>query len=438
MYSTKKDERFNGLQVQSYMQIPVASSSSAVSQNGQIAVNSQGNLMVSHNGSWNGVGSSSHAYYQKTKLVGLGAVGAPNEGVCSVSGDGLTIAVGGWDDNAGAGAVWIYVNYNGSWSQQGNKLVANDGVNPSNFGYSVALSDDGTTLAVGGRNDNGGIGAAWIFTRDVAGTWTQQGAKLVGTGYTGTPNMGYFVALSADGNTLAVGGPNDNTNIGATWVFSRSGSTWSQQGSLLIGSSAIGASFQGVSVALSSDGNTLAIGGVGDNAGVGAAWVFYRAGATWSEYTKVIGSEAIGGSAQGDTVSLNAAGNILAVGGVGDDSNAGAIWIFELINATWVQTATKLVGSGSIGLSQQGWNALNAAGDVLYVGGPGNNTNFGAVWVFTRSASGAWNQQGSKLIVTQNVGAPYLQQVSTDNSGQVLVVGGAFDNSNVGAAWVFE
>jgi len=76
-------------------------------------------------------------------------------------------------------------------------------------GTSLALSSDGDTLAVGGFYDNvsgtgTGIGATWIFTRS-GGVWTQQGTKLVGTGYTGTV-QGTWVSLSSDGNTLAVGG----------------------------------------------------------------------------------------------------------------------------------------------------------------------------------------------------------------------------------------
>ena len=119
--------------------------------------------------------------------------------------------------------------------QQGPKLVGTGYVKDSlgggaNEGFAVALSADGNTAIVGGPNDQTSGGAVWIFTRSGAG-WTQQGSKLVGTG-----GFGVSVALSADGNTAIVGGPNDGSDLnGAAWIFVRSGSTWTQQGPKLVG-----------------------------------------------------------------------------------------------------------------------------------------------------------------------------------------------------------
>jgi hypothetical protein len=115
-------------------------------------------------------------------------------------------------------------------------------------------------------------GAAWVYTRSV-GVWTQQGSKLVGTGVVGSgTKQGISVALSADGNTAIVGGVGDNESTGATWVYIRSGGVWTQQGSKLVGTG--GAGNQGQSVALSGDGETALVGGPLDNGDIGAAWVF--------------------------------------------------------------------------------------------------------------------------------------------------------------------
>ena len=105
--------------------------------------------------------------------------------------------------------------------------------------------------------------------------WTPQGNKLVGVGAVGTANQGVSVALSADGNTALVGGPGDG-DVGAVWVFTRSNSVWTQQGNQLIGTGAVGVAEQGWSVALSADGNTAVAGGLSDNGGDGAAWVFVQ------------------------------------------------------------------------------------------------------------------------------------------------------------------
>ncbi|MBY0248652.1 MAG: hypothetical protein K2Q17_13390, partial [Nitrospiraceae bacterium] len=86
--------------------------------------------------------------------------------------------------------------------------------------------------------------------------------------------QGWSVALSADGATALVGGPADDTQTGAAWVFTRTGGSWTQQGAKLIGIGAVGAAWQGWSVALSADGATALVGGPADDAGLGAFWVF--------------------------------------------------------------------------------------------------------------------------------------------------------------------
>jgi Divergent InlB B-repeat domain len=118
-------------------------------------------------------------------------------------------------------AAWVYTRSNGVWTQQG-MLVGTGAVGNAFQGRSVSLSADGNTAIVGGYGDSGtgigGIGAAWVYTRS-GGVWTQQGNKLVGTGAVGNAYQGISVALSADGNTAIVGGPYDNSLIGAAWVF---------------------------------------------------------------------------------------------------------------------------------------------------------------------------------------------------------------------------
>jgi len=150
--------------------------------------------------------------------------------------------------------------------------VGSDAVGASYQGHHVALSADGNTAIVGGYRDNSNKGAAWIFTRS-GGVWSQQGSKLVGTGAVGGAAQGTSVALSADGNMAIVGGMWDNSNKGAAWVFTRSDGVWTQQGSKLVGSGAVGASQQG-RVALSADGTTAMVGGQTDNSSAGAVWVF--------------------------------------------------------------------------------------------------------------------------------------------------------------------
>jgi FG-GAP repeat len=167
-------------------------------------------------------------------MLGLARLETRSKVTRSLSADGNTAIVGGYEDNESIGAAWVFTRSGGVWTQQGSKLTGGDAVGGALQGESVALSGDGNTAIVGGFGDNRGAGAAWIYTRS-GGVWTQQGSKLVGSGAIGAAYQGSGVALSADGNTAIVGGYFDNSEIGAAWVFTRSGGAWTQQGSKLTG-----------------------------------------------------------------------------------------------------------------------------------------------------------------------------------------------------------
>jgi hypothetical protein len=326
--------------------------------------------------------------------------------------------------------------------------------------YSSALNADGTTLLLGGPSDSstfeGGIGAAWVFTR-TAGVWTQQGLKLVGTGAVGqNVSQGHAVALSADGNTALVGGPGDNSWGGASWVFTRTGGVWTQQGSKLIGGGAAAPTNtgQGWSVALSADGNIAAIGALFDNENAGAVWIFTRAGEVWTEQAKLIATGNAGPARLGISVALNNDGTTLVAGGSEDNTNGpfpgfGAVWVFTRNGTVWTQQGPKLVGTGATGPypPQQGRSiALSADGNTVVIGGPSDNEGMGAAWVFTRTA-GVWTQQGPKLAANDAVFDPRISaqqgySVAISDDGNIALIGGRGDNQGedrvgAGAVWYF-
>jgi hypothetical protein len=376
---------------------------------------------------------------QGPKLVATDAVGAqPEQGdSVALSGDGNTAVVGGPGDNLGAGAAWVYTRSGQVWSQQG-KLVGTGIVGSlgAKQGSSVALSADGNTAIIGGIEDNDLVGAAWVFTRS-AGVWSQQ-TKLVGAGTVGTALQGNSVALSADGNTAIIGGPNDNLGAGGAWVFTRAGGMWTQQGKL-VGTGAIGPTpaNQGFSVSLSGDGNTAIVGGQFDNSGVGAAWVYTRSGGVWSQQAKLIGTGIADPANQGHAVSLSGDGNTALVGGITANDEAGATWVFTRAEGMWSQQAT-LFDPLTVGSAWQGASvSLSDDGNNAIVGGPLDNDDAGAAWVYTRSG-GVWSQQGPKLVGTGAVN-PAQQgfSVSLSGDGNTAIEGGFDDNRSVGAAWVF-
>ena len=336
--------------------------------------------------------------------------------------------------------------------QQGNKLVGTGAVN-SNVGVqqgnSVALSSDGNTAIVGASADNGYVGAAWIYTRN-GDVWSQQGAKLVGLGATGTARQGYSVALSSDGNTAVVGGFRDNNYVGAAWVFTRSSNAWSQMGNKLAGSGVVGAAQQGWSVALSYDGNTAIVGGSSDNNGVGAAWVFKRTDSVWTQQgNKLVGTGAVNISPynvyQGTSVALSSDGNTAIVGAPNDSAYTGAAWVYTRTGNVWNQQGGKLVGSGAVNnpyRARQGSSvALSSDGNTALVGGIEDDSAKGAVWVFTRTG-GVWTQQESKLVGSGAVNTPYGASqgysVALSSDGNTAITGGYYDNNGTGATWVFR
>ncbi len=375
---------------------------------------------------------------QGPKLVGTGVVGLGEQGwSVALSADSNTAIVGGLADNKITGAAWVYIRSNGVWAQQGNKLFGTGTVGSAAQGFSVALSDDGNTAIVGGPFDNRMTGAAWIYTRS-GGVWAQQGSKLVGAGAVGNARQGVSVALSADGSTAIMGGSADNTDTGAAWIFTRSGGVWSQQGNKLVGTGAVGNAGQGRSVALSDDGSTAIVGGLADNADIGAAWVFTRSGGVWTQQgSKLVGTGTVGAASQGSSVALSGSGNTAIVGGLADDADTGAAWIFTRSGGVWTQQGNKLVGTGAAGAASQGSSvALSGDGSTAIVGGVEDNSYVGAAWVYSRNGS-VWTQQGNKLIGTDATGsARQGHSVALSADGNTAMVGGLADNRVTGAAWI--
>jgi uncharacterized protein YjbI with pentapeptide repeats len=359
----------------------------------------------------------------------------------ALSADGNTALIGGPDDDNDKGAAWVFTRSGDTWTQQGPKLTASDESGPGWFGSSVALSADGNTALIGGPADGGstgvdGDGAAWVFTR-TGSTWTQQGAKLPAPDQSA---FGSSVALSADGNTALIGGPNDNNGQGTTWVFTRSGSQWTQQGPGLTADDETGESNFGGSVALSADGNTALIGGLDDNNFVGAAWGFTRSGSTWTqEGPKLTARDESGEGGFGGSVALSADGRTALIGG-SNDGTAGAAWVFKSSfngsGLSWTQQGAKLTATDADSQASFGTSvALSADGNTALIGGVGDNGAVGAAWMF---AVATWTQQGPKLTPSDASGeANFGDSVALSADGTTQLIGGLGDNKSVGAAWAF-
>jgi hypothetical protein len=383
----------------------------------------------------------------------------------ALSADGNTALVAGPGDGT-YGAVWVFVREAGAWHQQGPKLQGGQrsGVVEScgleageegeecNFGRSVALSGDGNTAIVGNPRESrveppsepGGastlrpnVGAAWVYTRS-GSTWTES-ARLTGGEEGGEGRFGKSVALSGDGRTAIVGGPGDRGGNGSAWVFARSGETWTQQGAKLGTGANLGESFFGQSVALSGDGQKALVGAPGTSHYQGAAWAFSGEGGSWhQDGAPLTGSDESGSGRFGYSVALSRDGGTALVGGRLDSEGAGAAWAFTSSGAGWTQQGPKLSRGTEV---TQGFGysvALSQHGDVALVGAPFEGAAGSSAWRYERSG-GEWSAARELEPGVSQTGhhARFGSGVALSGDANTALVGGPNDNAHTGAAWVF-
>lgn len=393
---------------------------------------------------------------QQKLLASDAATGDEFGGSVALSSDGNTAIVGARYESTlpstQNGAAYVFTRSGTTWTQQ-QKLLASDAASNDEFGGSVALSSDGNTAIVGAPTKNSSLGAAYVFTRS-GSTWTQQQKLSASDAATGD-RFGDSVALSSDGNTAIVGASAESTSPnllnGAAYVFTRSGSTWTEQQKLLASDAASSDQF-GCAVALSSDGNTALIGAAledtSPNTNNGAAYVFTRSGTTWTEQQKLLASDAATGDAFGGSVDLSSDGNTALIGANLEDTSPntsnGAAYVFTRSGSTWTEQQ-KLLASDAASSDRFGISvALSSDGNTALIGADfestAPNTNNGAAYVFTRSGA-TWAQQQKLLASDAATNDQFGCAVALSANANTAIVG-AFDNDsspNVdnGAAYVF-
>jgi hypothetical protein len=374
--------------------------------------------------------------HQGIKLTPSGQTTHGDFGVrAALSADGNTALITGY------GAAWVFTRSGASWTQQGEKLTPSGG---AAFGSSLALSADGNTALIGSSSEESLRGAAWVFTR-TGETWTQQGEKLTGAEANGQAEFGTSVALSADGNTALIGARRDHLRVGAAYVFTRSGETWSQQGERLTGGGESGEGRFGEGVALSGDGNTAIVGAGYENK-LGAVYVFTRSGEAWTQQgEKLTGSgEYISGTQYdligffGSSVALSEDGDTAVIGAKGAGGNGGGAWLFTRSGETWTQQgAFGGLGETSTEKTPAYFGAsvaLSGDGSTVLIGAPGE-ANIGFAYVLTRSGE-TWAQQGGKLGSGEKATSGFGSGVALSGDGSSALVGNP-GNGLTGAAWVF-
>lgn len=383
------------------------------------------------------------------RLFPRGEVGEGGFGYkVALSSDGNSALVGGALDDNGRGAAWVFQRTATGWVQQGPKLVGGGEVGEAGFGGALALSADGKTALIGAPGDDHRAGAAWVFVLR-GSRWVQQGPKLTAADEAGRSELGYAVALSADGSTALVGGPTDarpkgisyNTGRGAAWVFRRTGGRWHQLGRKLTGRGENPTGLFGGVVCLSANGNTALIAAPNANPDRGAVWAFTRTPAGWRQQ----GNALRGGGERGDlgqfgtAIALSGNGKLALISAPGDRSNIGAVWYFACVGGVWKQQGTKFTARGETGRAGFGVSlALSRGGDAALIGGWEDNHGWGAVWVFERRGR-RWLQIGPKHPppIRHGANGRYGISVAVSADARTALVGGVLEDHRLGAAWIF-
>jgi FG-GAP repeat protein len=350
----------------------------------------------------------------------------------SVALDGDTLLVGALNDGEtfdpdagnvnGAGAAYVFVRSGSTWSLQA-KLTALDGALGDEFGYSVALS--GNTAMIGADRKASGEGYVYVFTR--SGTqWTQQ-QELTEASGTGDDAFASSIALS--GSTALVGAPGASSNIGAAYVFTSAGGSWSQQAQF---TGLAPGDFFGFSVALSPAGDTAVVGSFAAANGNGSAYVFTGGGATWTQpQAPLTASDGASGDRFGYAVAAGS-GTILVGAYNAGAGHPGAAYVFGQSGSTWSQLQKLTLGDAPTGSDNFG-GAVALSGGTAVVGASEHGSTPGAAYVFTNSGSG-WGQPPQVLPAPS--GARYFGFSVAANGTSVAM--GAFGASNdSGAAYVF-
>ena len=316
----------------------------------------------------------------------------------SLSGNGNRVVIGGNMNNGNgseAGHTQIY-EWNGSnWVQLGSDIFGEVGKDRS--GYSVAISDDGSRVAIGAYlNDGNGSASGHIRIFDWNGSsWTQVGNDI--DGEAAGDRFGFSVALSGDGTHMIGGGTYNNATgaiAGHARVFKWSGTQWNKVGSDIDGEAAV--NFFGHDVDISDDGTRVAIGAPYNNdAGnlAGHVRVLDYNGSDWIQRGSDIDGEA-GGDLFGWSVSISDDGSRVAVGAYSNEATGtemGHTRIFQLGSSDWLQVGDDIDGESSNDQSGYGI-ALSGNGNFVAIGAPGNDGNgsaAGHVRIFDVCGNGA-------------------------------------------------
>lgn len=310
----------------------------------------------------------------------------------SLDGDNLAVAMDGFDSsgNTNTGGVQVWTRSGTTWSQQGGNIVpGNDVYIQHGIGGVKILGDN---LLIGSPYDDNLQGTVYYYTRS-GNTWTKVG-KVYSAG---NPNGRLGEGLDMAGNVLIVGErDNTNNTSGKVHIFTLSGTTWTRVGQITPSDGQNGDDFgSGSNVKINANGDTIAIGARHEDGGsgdpisnAGAVYVFTGSGSTWTQQAKLVASDAAANDNFGGSLEIDDDGNTIVVAAknktVGSNSNVGQGYIFTRSGTSW--TEAKILNGSTAASSEMGHRGTAVYGSQAIMGAPGENisgnANAGRVYQF--------------------------------------------------------
>ena len=354
----------------------------------------------------------------------------------ALSSSGSTAAIGTPNADGSRGAAYVFQGPDGSWAQQTE--LTQGGENASDqFGASVGISASGDTAVVGALGNNNSAGAVYVFTHR-HGRWGRS-ATLTTSDPQQNDGFGEAVAISGDGSTIAVEGGNYGTTSAkpSVYIFDRTSTGWSQSAEPAPPAKEAGVNF-GWNFSLSGDGSNLAVGTLGG----ARAWYFTRQqDGSWKLAQQFSGP---GGTGFGLDVALSSDASTLFIGeSAATASSGGAVLVYTQSDGKWKQSARLMANAKSNNAFGQEI-AVSANGSRAVIAAPRVNDFQGAMYVFSRNAKGRWRQvselqasdgePGDELGFNSFCGCT----IGLTANGTTAVIGAELKADYAGAAYAFS
>lgn len=326
-----------------------------------------------------------------------------------------------------------------SWIRIGSDIDAEAA--GDNFGAAVALSGDGTVMAIGAPYNDGvatSAGSVRVY-KNINNTWTLIGSEI--NGLAAGDTHGFSLALSDDGTIIIIGSPLDNTSggtdAGNVRIYKNVSNTWTRINAETGFDGGQAGGQQGYSVAISGNGLVAARGGIysdnGSATSAGSVRAFsYVSGTTWNTIDTFIYGEAAG-DLSGYSIQLSNDGTVMAIGAAfnnGNGTDSGSVRVYKNVSGNWTKISNDVTFDGSAAGDHAGIAvAMNGDGTIIAVGSVSASSDTGHVRVFTYVSGTTWTKIGFN-INGQISGDQFGSGLALSSDGTILAVGSQYHDVN--------